>query len=112
MINPILLVIVVNFSMIHHLNAQFDCSNESELNEEAKIFCIFNNAATVEQPIQTSENSTGQSVIDVSSTTTATTSKPITVTDPIRTRSGCGLRNVGGLPTESAKTSITAAVSH
>lgn len=108
-----LLFIVVNLTVIRISNAQFDCSNESKLDEQSKIFCIFDVAtfvdATEQPPAQSSGNTTQKSSNNVS-VTTATTSKPTTTTEPSQTRSGCGLRNVDGLHAASAASSIVTSV--
>lgn len=89
---PILLLIVVNLSVIQILNAQFDCSNVNQLDEQGKLFCIFDGpTAIIEHSTQTSENGTRTMV-------------------PIQSRTDCGLRNVGGLGMGSTTASVSVSV--
>ena len=75
---PILLLIVVNFSVIWISNAQFDCSSESISDDQRKIFCNFNDStASNKQQIQSKQSHPNPSQI------------------------GCGLRNIGGPGMES-----------
>lgn len=86
---PILLLIVNILLLIQISIAQLNCPNGSSLEEQSKIFYNFNSAVgIIECTTQINEN--------------------IKTT---KARTGCGLRNVGGLSTETATVSASASVS-